>query len=90
MVPQYDVLYIPQYLLSYGHVGQYDESTQIGYWIFDVFAQASGPVKAFAFLTMVKSEKMEMFGEKELDNLVGLLRLKGSRVLAHQPKAGPT
>ena len=90
----YDVLYIPQYLLSYGHVGQYDESTQIGYWIFDVFAQASGPVKAFAFLTMVKSEKMEMFGEKELPvdtgNLVGLLRLKGSRVLAHQPKAGPT
>ena len=48
---------------------QYDESTQIGYWIFDVFAQASGPVKAFAFLTMVKSEKMEMsrsrFGEKD-------------------------
>ena len=61
-----------------------------------MFAQASGPVKAFAFLTMVKSEKMEMFGEKELPvdtqagNLVGLLRLKGSRVLAHQPKAGPT
>ena len=63
-----------------------------------MFAQASGPVKAFAFLTMVKSEKMEMFGEKELpvdtgnrdSGLVGLLRLKGSRVLAHQPKAGPT
>ena len=53
----------------------YDESTQVGYWIFDVFAQASGPLKAFAFLTMVKSDKTEMFGEKELDNLVGLLRL---------------
>ena len=40
-----------------------------------LFAKASGPLKAFAFLTMIKSDKTEMFGAKESDKLVGLLRL---------------
>ena len=52
-----------------------EDSIKVEYWIYQVFDQGSGPLGAFAFLTMIKSDKTEMFGAKESDKLVGLLRL---------------
>ena len=52
-----------------------EDPIKIESWIHHVFSEASGPLKAFAFLTMIKPDKTERFGASELDKLVGLLRL---------------
>ena len=52
-----------------------EDPIKIEYWIHHVFSEASGPLKAFCFLTMIRPEKTERFGASELDKLVGLLRL---------------
>lgn len=52
-----------------------EDPIKIESWIHHVFSEASGPLRAFAFLTMIKPDKTERFGASELDKLVGLLRL---------------
>ena len=52
-----------------------EDPIKIESWIHHVFSVASGPLKAFAFLTMIKPDKTSRFGASELDKLVGLLRL---------------
>ena len=47
------------------------------------FDQGSGPLGAFAFLTMIKPDKTERFGASELDKLVGLLRLNFYQYISH-------
>ena len=60
-----------------------EDSIKVEYWIHQVFDQAFGPLKAFAFLTMIKPDKTERFGASELDKLVGLLRLNFYQYISH-------
>ena len=47
-----------------------EDPIKIESWIHHVFSVASGPLKAFAFLTMIKPDKTSRFGASELDKLV--------------------